>query len=444
MSFKKSILATLGLNIYSFVIGFFNSIMSTRILGAEGKGIFAIYSSSIELFALVLGFGVPQALIFFAAKDIISRERLFYSSVLYLLIATTVFGILVALSELAGGQSFFLPDPFTSGVFKISIMLNFLCLLGWYLFVSIINGHKHFQQTNFISFVSITVTFTLYLTLFLQIYFSQSTYKADIFYFIQLGVTAITLLLTIYYHIKLVGGTSKMELISRAEGNSVIKYGLVYYASNFLLFSITKMDYWFINYFSGPFDLGIYVLSSNVALLILLLPNAIGLVLSAFKAKSELVDIENRTAFLCRFTFLLTFLFSCFLWIFSEPIIVALFGYEFRPSALPLKIILLGVMPFTVFTILKNYFAGADNLKAFLKAALIGFILTLILDILLIKPYGIIGAAIATSVAYTVSSIYLVRVYSKQTSIPWKNLILFRVADYQFAKQIVSDLFVKK
>jgi len=445
MTFKKSIFATLGLTIYSFIIGFFNSIISTRLLGAEGKGIFAIYTSSIELMALVLGLGIPQALIFFASKNTISRERLLYSCFLYMAVATLLFWGLVRGSAWFGFQSFFLPEPFTSSIYEIVIALNFLCLLGWYLFVSIINGHKFFLQTNFISFLNISLTFIVYLILFsLTYYLLDIQLKANTFYFIQLGGAAFTLLLSVYFHIKLIGGAKKPAIVSASEGSAIIKYGLVYFLSNFLLFANTKMDYWFINYFSGSYELGIYVLSSNVGLLMLLLPNAIGLVLSAFKAKSELDDIESRTAFLCRITFLLTFSVACFLWIFGETIIVLLYGEEFRESAIPLKIILLGVIPFSVFTILKNYFAGADNLKAFLMASFAGFILTFTLDVLLIKPYGIMGASVATCASYILSSIYLIFVFSKRTSISMKNILLFNRNDFHIVKQVVVDLIARK
>jgi O-antigen/teichoic acid export membrane protein len=443
MSFKKSIFATLGLNVYSFIIGFFNSIMSTRILGAEGKGIFAIYSSSIELFALVLGFGLPHALIFFAAKDSIARNKLFNSSLVYILFATILFFAIVSLSELLGFQSFFLPAPFTSNFFKITLVLNFLCLSGWYLIVSIINGHRYFQQTKFISFVSITVTAILYIILFIQA-FNGHSFNSDSFYLIQLVAAVLTLIMTIYYHVKLVSGLGRKDFISLQEGKVLVKYGLVYYLSNFLLFANTKMDYWFINYFSGSYELGIYSLSSNVALLIFLMPNAFGLVLFAFKAKSDLPDVESRTAFLCRFTVLVTFLFSCFLWLFSEPLIVLLYGQEFRASAMPLRIILIGVIPFTVFTLLKNYFAGANNLKAFLAAALFGFMCTIILDILLIKPYGIIGAAVATAISYSMSSVYLIYVFSKRANIPLIDILVFNRADYNFTKELGVNFFKKK
>lgn len=444
MSFKKSIFATLGLNVYGFIIGFFNSIMATRILGAEGKGIFAIYTSSIELFALILGFGIPQALIFFAAKDSIPRNRLLNSSLVYIVVATILFFSVVSLSEFLGFQLFFLPEPFTSSLFKMTLVLNFLCLMGWYMLVSIINGHKYFQQTNFISFVSITVTFILYTVLFIQAYTGQADFMADSFYFVQLGVALLTLLITIYYHLNLVSVPNRLDFISLQEGKVLLKYGLVYYLSNFLLFANTKMDYWFINYLNGSYDLGIYVLSSNVALLIFLMPNAIGLVLSAFKAKSELSDVEGRTAFLCRFTVLVTLLFSCFLWLFCEPLLVLLYGQEFRASALPLRVILIGVIPFTVFTLLKNYFAGADNLKAFLIAALLGFVATLILDIVLIEPFGIIGASVATAISYTLSSSYLIYVFSKRAHIPIIDILVFNRSDFHLTKGLIVDFFNRK
>ncbi len=442
MSFRKSIITTLGLNIYTFIIGFFNSIISTRILGAEGKGLFAIYTSSIELFALVIGLGVPQALIFFAAKDEISRSRLFYSSFLYITISSVLFLLIVACSSWFGFQSFFLPEPFTSNIYVIMIAVNFFGLLGWYFFISILNGHKFFPQTNLVSFLTISLTFLFYIGLLL-IPSKEGEYRANTFYVIQVAVSLFTLGITLYFHKKLLGRVTP-ELVSGNEAGSVIRYGIVYYVSGFLLFGNSKMDYWFVNYFHGPHDLGIYVLGSNIALLMLLFPNAAGLVLSAFKAKSDVEDMESRTAFLCRLTTFITVAASIFLWFLGEFLIVLVYGEEFRESAFVLRILLLGVIPFSVFTLLKNYFAGANDLRSFLIASAIGFALTLVLDVALIKPFGIMCAAVATVVAYLSSAFYLIFVFSKKTGIPILNVLLFNRHDYLYTKELVSGLIKRR
>lgn len=415
--------------------------MSTRILGAEGKGIFAIYTSSIELFALIFGLGIPQALIYFAAKDTIARSRVFYSSIIYVMGATVLFFVSVELISALGYQPFFLPAPFDSSIFKITLVLNFCCLLGWHLLVSILNGHKHFQQTNLISFFSISATFIVYAILFYSAYLHNNEYGADSFYYIQLAVAGFTLIATIYFHIVLVGGWDNPQVVSALEGSKIVHYGLVYFLSNFFLFVNNKMDYWFVNYFAGSSKLGIYVLSSNVALLLLLLPNALGLVLSAFKANSKTMDMEKHTAFLCRVTFLSTFLIALLLWLFSKPIIRLLFGEEFIGSVMPLRILLAGVIPFTTFTILKNYFAGANQLSAFLKAAMLGFVITVVLDILLIKPYGIAGAAIATTMSYLGSALYLIYLFSLRTSTSWSNVVFVNSTDVQYTQQLIKRLF---
>lgn len=442
MSFRKSIITTLGLNIYTFIIGFFNSIISTRILGAEGKGIFAIYTSSIELFVLILGLGIPQALVFFAAKDEITRSRLYYSAFVYITLSSIVFLLIVSLSSWFGFESFFLPGEFTSSIYVAMITVNFFALLGWHFYISILNGHKFFPQTNLVSFLTISVTFVIYVGL-LVFPSSQGEYKANMFYAIQLVAALFTLGITLYFHRKLVGKVTP-ELVSGSETSAVIKYGAVYYISSFLLFANSKMDYWFVNYFHGAHDLGIYVLSSNVALLMLLFPNAAGLVLLAFKAKSDVDDIESRTAFLCRLTTLITIIATIALYVVGEFLIVLVYGEEFRESAFVLRIILLGVIPFSVFTLLKNYFAGANDLRSFLIASGIGFVLTLILDVALIKPFGIVGAAVATAFAYFSSAFYLIVVFSKKTGIPILNVVLFNRHDYLYTKELILGLIKRK
>jgi Na+-driven multidrug efflux pump len=52
------------------------------------------------------------------------------------------------------------------------------------------------------------------------------------------------------------------------------------------------------------------------------------------------------------------------------------------------------------------------------------FTLTILLDILLIPPYNIVGAAIASSIAYLLGSFMSVFWFSRQTRIRWDRIIL--------------------
>jgi len=55
---------------------------------------------------------------------------------------------------------------------------------------------------------------------------------------------------------------------------------------------------------------------------------------------------------------------------------------------------------------------------------------TVALDLLLIPRYGIIGAAVASTCAYTVEFLVAGAFFLRHSSLPWKEVVLFRRADF--------------
>jgi O-antigen/teichoic acid export membrane protein len=202
MSLKKSVIAVILQNLIGFVVGLGNSVLSTRVLGPEGKGIFAIYTSSVELFALILGFGIPSALLYFAAKDEFSKKRLFVTSILFLMLVSVLFWLIVKSSFAFGFDDFFLPAPFNGSWFIFTLVGYFFCLSGWHLLVAILNGHRLFVQTNLVSIVSISLTFIFYGILYYLINIAGRTFDVTVFYWIQLLVAALVLILCLLFYFR--------------------------------------------------------------------------------------------------------------------------------------------------------------------------------------------------------------------------------------------------
>lgn len=432
MSLKKSVAAAIAQNVFSFLAGFANSVLSTRVLGPEGKGVFAIYTSSVELFALLLGIGVPHALLYFTARDTFGRAQVFNTALLFLFSCTGIFVFIVFGSFKLGVSDFFLPLPFNDGINQFTLIGYFFLLSGWYLFVSILNGHRLFVHSNIISVVSIGVTFLMYAFAFYQHTVNQVSYNVTAFYWFQFISAAIVLLLCFYFYFRKVAAPEAAidsPFLSVSQTRSVLNYGFLYFISNLMIFFNSKIDYWFVNYLVGPEELGIYVLASNVGLLMILLPNAIGLVLSAYRAGSETEKVDYQTAKICRLSFSGSLLLSVVLWLFGGPIIRLLYGSDFDRAVPVLSVLLIGIVPYCVFTVLRGYFAGAGKLNLLIQATLAGLLLTLVLDLILIKPFGIIGAAIASVTAYLCSTIYLLRSFCIKNKMSLEQLLFINRQD---------------
>jgi len=431
MSLNKSVVAVILQNAFTFLAGFVNSVILTRILGPEGRGVFAIYSTSAELFALFLGIGVPQALLYFAARDVFDRAKVFYTTLLFLVINTAIFALIVTGSFEIGLGAFLLPGPFDGGVYQFTLIAYFFCLMGWYLFVSILNGHKLFVETNLISVTSIGIALLLYGLAFYNYTISRTAINVTTFYTAQLISASVVLLLCIFVYRRRILKRSLVgsPFLSFPQTKSVLNYGFLYFISNLMIFFCTKIDYWFVSYLAGPQELGIYVLASNVGLLILLLPNAVGLVLSAYRAATDTAVIDQQTAKICRLSFSGSLLLSVMLWLMGDIIIRFLYGSDFDRAAPVLGILLIGVVPYCVFTVLRGYFAGAGKLNYLIRASGAGLFLMLILDLLLIVPFGIMGAAVASVAAYICSTVLLISMFCQQANFAWTKMLFVTKRD---------------
>lgn len=97
--------------------------------------------------------------------------------------------------------------------------------------------------------------------------------------------------------------------------------------------------------------------------------------------------------------------------VYSPQIIQIFYGKKFLDAADPMSILMSGVAFLTIFYVMAFALNGAGRVKAPMTISFVGLATNIVLSYFLIHRYGIIGAAIATSVASFVS-MALVLVYS--------------------------------
>jgi O-antigen/teichoic acid export membrane protein len=101
-----------------------------------------------------------------------------------------------------------------------------------------------------------------------------------------------------------------------------------------------------------------------------------------------------------------------------------------------------GVMALAANNIFSHYFSGMGAPKINLYAKIIGFIFTVILAVLLIPPFGFIGAAITASISYTSTVIYQYIVFARETKTKLREWIPAN-ADFTDLKRIIRESFPK-
>lgn len=108
----------------------------------------------------------------------------------------------------------------------------------------------------------------------------------------------------------------------------------------------------------------------------------------------------------------------------GPPIIIFLLGKAFAGTVEPFLILLPGIVVFSLTNVLATYLTAAGKPGYNAAIALISFLFTVIFDILLIPRYGISGAAVASGISYTLSSIMTVITFTKVSAIGMAEAVM--------------------
>jgi O-antigen/teichoic acid export membrane protein len=106
------------------------------------------------------------------------------------------------------------------------------------------------------------------------------------------------------------------------------------------------------------------------------------------------------------------------------------YGADFEPAVLLAQIILAGLLLEGVTGVVTGYLYGVGRPGLNSWAMGVGLSLTVLLDLLLIPPYGAVGAAIASAVAYTATTLALLAFFAhvgrSHGAAPWETPSLSR------------------
>jgi O-antigen/teichoic acid export membrane protein len=199
----------------------------------------------------------------------------------------------------------------------------------------------------------------------------------------------------------------------------ILSYGLRGHVGNVLQFFNYRLDVFIVNYFLGPAGVGVYGVSVGLAELLWYLPNAVGFVIFPKAAASKPEEMNAFTPRVFRLTLLLTAFGGAGLALFAKPLIKLIYSSAFAGAYVPMLALLPGAVLLGAGKVLTNEIAGRGYPHYNSINAGVALVLTVALDLLLIPRYGILGAAVASSVAYSaifVTAVVFYRTVSRKTS----------------------------
>jgi len=405
-------------------------VIIARVLGPGGKG---IYSMVILLPTLIVTFsnlGISPASVYYLSRSDFSLAHVVRGNILLGLGISGV-AIIVSVIIVAFFSSIFFPG-IPKGLLFLGIILIPFSIFESYL-ISIFQGLQNFRIYNILCIVPQGVTLVIVAIGFF-------IFKTEVWVVILANILGVATGLTISL-IYL-----KRYLFSKIKGTALyikksVGYGWKAHLTNILAFLNYRVDMFLINAFLNPAAVGLYSISVSISEKLWILSQSVSVVL--LPRVSELKDDEEKrrkiTPLISRWVLLVTILAAVFLAIVSTWLIRIIFGVEFSESALALRILLPGIVAGSITKVLANDIAARGKPEINMYISLVTIAVNIFCNIILIPKMGINGAALATTISYSLGAIIELVIYIKMTETFWYRVIIPEKKDFNLIIYLIKS-----
>ena len=394
--------------VLKFGIGLVIAVVTGRALEPEGRGEYFLLVLIITTVTTLFNFGLPGTNTYFTAQKRFNRAQLTRASiVLTVPISIVSFAILYLLYVLR--LDFLFPTskltaPIVASLGIIPIVLYTQFAQG------IIVGENRISLNNYISLSSqgaLAVTLTIFYLL------------GSLTVTVAIGLYAMSFLLALAVIIGASSPPMTEVLHARlrwSEYGQLLRFSGTIHIGNLAQFFNYRLDAFIVSYFLGTAAVGLYGYSKTFGETVWLLSTSMAAVLLPTLAgqheKSKQIAVKAAVA-----TFGVSVFAGVAAFLVGPTFIVLLLGKAFEGAVEPFLFLLPGVVIFSITNVLATYVTAVGKPGYNAAIAFISFLFTVIFDILLIPRYGISGAAIASGISYTVSSILTAIVFWKVSAI---------------------------
>jgi O-antigen/teichoic acid export membrane protein len=220
------------------------------------------------------------------------------------------------------------------------------------------------------------------------------------------------------------------ERPSMGLARRVASYGIRAQLGGVIFLLNLRLDFILLQLLAGPAVLGVYAVASKFAELIKVPGTALTYVLYPRYAREGATGASEKARKLLPRACLATGAAVVPLALVAGLVIPLAYGSDFEGAVVPAQIILLGLCLEGVTGVITGYLYGVGRPGLNSWAMGVGLVVTVVLDLLLIPPFGANGAAIASATAYLTTTLALVwffwRVSRSELSPPFRAATLSR------------------
>lgn len=395
----------------TLAVGFVASLILARWLGPADRGLLAVLASVSTVALTLVGFGIPMAVLYIASLKEPRTGELLGNSLLYAALLT----VLVPAAWLAREP---LSDLFTKGqaehLWPVAAALVPLTFVDWTTHNQLL-GRLRFGFFNLLTIASriAALVVTVVLVAWLQV-----------------GVIGGLLALAAASAVMIAGALPPLlrearPRLDRALFRELLRYGSRVQVGSILQFVNYRLDVLVLQFFRPLAGVGTYVVAQIVAELVTTLATSFQTSVMPLVAADETAagrDATTKAALRHHSALALVAIAGDAL--FGTLLILYGYGHAYAPAIAPMFVLLPAMWFLGAGKVVAGDLRGRGLPGLSSKLAGISMVVTVVLDLALIPPFGVMGAALASLVAYTVFGVASLIALSRVVAVPLRELVV--------------------
>lgn len=405
--------------------GFIASVLLARLLGPEGKGIVTAIFVVPLLIVSFADMGIRQATAYYVGKGYYKLSEMI-SSIAFLWLITSILGVIIVFIYFLFGSS----DKYSWTILTVALTAIPIKLIEQYA-KGVMLGKNQIGTINVSQLLRVLVNIAAILLL---------VWLLDLGVFgAALVQLVIGLAVAVYYLFHICKyNRIRFKPVSPIPKLLFLK-GFSFAAVLFIINLNYRIDIMILDYMVPPEDIGIYSIGTNVAELLWQLPAAVGMVLFAKSANTQIsTDAVERSTAILRLVLPIMIITSFLIAIVAPILIQIVYGTEFVEAGNVLRLLLPGVIAITISKVLHPDLAGRGHPLYALRVFVLSLIINVVLNFILIPGYGINGAALASTISYMVAGIGYGFIYARKEKISPKKVFILNKDDVDRVKRIIA------
>jgi O-antigen/teichoic acid export membrane protein len=409
-----NIITTLFSRVGVLFLSLVSSIILARVLGPEGRGLFALVLLMPELVRTFGLLGFDHANVVYAGLEPQSGQALVWQSGFLSAAVGGAAAIAVMCYIVVGAPGF--PElaraPINLYLIALSIVPAALAIECW---SAIIRGTNRITLSNIVE-LGTKLGGLLVLTLLIG-WFKLGVFGAVLADFV-LNIGTLILLIVILRRANLFGKpTFDWSLCKRTA-----RFAFPAYSATLMSYLNYRVDQFIIAIILPPEQLGFYVIAVALAERLWLLTGAVGNALLPHLTNSKQRD-PALSAVVARHVLVWTCAGCVFVFYFADTLVVLLYTSSFAQAVAPLRWLLPGIFVATSGKVLLGELLARKKVSLLVWMTSVAAIVNAVGNVLLIPSMGISGAALASTISYTILSLMITACYLKETAVSLTQLI---------------------